>query len=157
MSRSGPAPQPTHLKVIRGNPGKRALPKNEPKPTPGIPDPPPGFSKAFEDEWRRTCADLADMGLLAKADRGAIVGYCESMAEFIEMYKLVEEEGRVIVSLKTMSRYMNPSVGIKNAAMDRVLKFAQQLGLTPSARTRIKTNEKPEQKDDLENFASKRA
>lgn len=28
----GPKPTPTALKVIRGNPGKRALPENEPTP-----------------------------------------------------------------------------------------------------------------------------
>ena len=35
----GPKPTPTALKIVRGNPGKRALPKDEPTPPAGEVDP----------------------------------------------------------------------------------------------------------------------
>ena len=37
MATRGRKPKPTHLKVLAGNPGKRPLPKNEPKPKPIAP------------------------------------------------------------------------------------------------------------------------
>jgi P27 family predicted phage terminase small subunit len=36
----GPAPTPTHLRILKGNPGKRPLNKAEPKPEKGPVDPP---------------------------------------------------------------------------------------------------------------------
>ena len=36
---AGRRPTPTKLKLIKGNPGKRALPKDEPTPDPVIPGP----------------------------------------------------------------------------------------------------------------------
>ena len=32
MGARGPAPEPTALKILAGNPGKRKLPENEPQP-----------------------------------------------------------------------------------------------------------------------------
>ena len=36
----GRKPTPTHLKLVKGNPGKRKLPINEPKPARDFPDVP---------------------------------------------------------------------------------------------------------------------
>jgi hypothetical protein len=36
-------PVPTHLKIIRGNPGKRKINKNEPKPVGDLKDAPAHF------------------------------------------------------------------------------------------------------------------
>ena len=42
----GRKPVPTRLKVIRGNPGKRALNKNEPQPAGELADPPDWMSES---------------------------------------------------------------------------------------------------------------
>ncbi len=42
---SGPPKTPTHLRLVKGNPSKRAINKNEPKPPSGVPPTPKYFDK----------------------------------------------------------------------------------------------------------------
>jgi hypothetical protein len=55
----GPRPQPTTLRLLRGNPGKRKLNRDEPQPEipPAVPDPPPHLLPLARDEWWRCGAD----------------------------------------------------------------------------------------------------
>ena len=47
----GRRPKPTHLKLITGNPGKRAINLREPKPVPKMPEPPTALSAEARQEW----------------------------------------------------------------------------------------------------------
>ena len=49
----GPKPQPTKLKILRGIPGKRRLPENEPILPPVLPEPPEFVQGAALQEWHR--------------------------------------------------------------------------------------------------------
>ena len=50
MGKRGPRPQPTQLRLVRGNPGKRAINKLEPKPDGGIPAKPAWLVDALKVE-----------------------------------------------------------------------------------------------------------
>jgi phage terminase small subunit len=63
---AGRRPEPTALKELAGNPGKRALNTNEPQPG-GIPKCPPHLDKIAKAEWKRIAAELTTLGLLAWA------------------------------------------------------------------------------------------
>jgi phage terminase small subunit len=65
----GRKPQPTKLKALEGNPGKRAMNDREPQPPAGVPDCPEFLQDEAREEWFRTAAVLKQMNLLTVADR----------------------------------------------------------------------------------------
>ena len=71
---AGRKPKPTSLKVLEGNPGKRQLNPNEPKPDASIPKCPAWLSKEAKREWKRLVPFLEQAGLLTQVDRAAFAG-----------------------------------------------------------------------------------
>ena len=70
---------PTHLKLLRGNPGKRPL---HPEPQPPVPPSPPeapsflvGYSM---DEWYRVAEELHRLKLLTVIDIHPLAAYCQA-------------------------------------------------------------------------------
>lgn len=138
-NRTGPPPKPTALKVLQGNPGKRALPKNEPKPTAKVPACPMWLHPVAKKEWRRIVPELKRLGLLTCVDGAALEAYCQSYARWVEAEQLMLERGTTV--FKTPSGYLQqlPQVSIaqKYAALCKA--FLTEFGLTPASRTRIQT------------------
>ena len=55
---SGPPKTPTHLRLVRGNPSKRAINKNEPEPPKGVPPTPKHFDKQGKYWFKRMAEEL---------------------------------------------------------------------------------------------------
>jgi P27 family predicted phage terminase small subunit len=91
----GRPPKPTVLRIIEGNPGKRPLPANEPRPRPGIPTCPQHLTREAKVECHRISKELQCMGRLTKADRAALAAYCVAWARWIEAEGHLETEGLV--------------------------------------------------------------
>ena len=143
----GRIPKPTEVKKLEGNPGKRALNQKEPKPESVIPRCPSHLPDAAKTEWRRITKELHALGLLSRIDRAALVAYCQAWADYIEADKEITEQGSVIISEKG-GMYQNPWVGIKNSALNRIVKISAEFGMTPSSRSRVKTD-KPDDEDEF--------
>lgn len=157
----GRKPTPTHLKVLRGNPGKRAINRNEPRPDSKAPGMPTWFSNEARAEWRRVVPELERLGLSAKVDRAALAAYCESWATFVAAEQLIHKHGLVIMRISEINATdidgnpieihvtpaKNPAVIIARDAAAAVRGFCAEFGLTPSARTRLQMPE-PEDADD---------
>lgn len=56
---SGPPKTPTHLRLVRGNPSKRAINKNEPEPPKGVPPTPKHFDKQGKYWFKRMAQQCA--------------------------------------------------------------------------------------------------
>ena len=65
----GRTPKPTRLKMLTGNPGKRALNGNEPRPEAAIPECPAELGPVARTEWDRLAGELAALRLLTNLDR----------------------------------------------------------------------------------------
>ncbi len=68
MGVRGPAPIPTAINHIRGNPGKRKKNHSEPKPTVQIPYCPAHLDEDARKEWDRLAPILVRMRILTEAD-----------------------------------------------------------------------------------------
>jgi P27 family predicted phage terminase small subunit len=132
----GRPPKPTALKVIEGNRGHRPLPANEPKPLEGIPSCPRHLSLAAKGEWRRISRELKHMGLLTRVDRAALACYCMAWARWVEAEGHLATEGAVQEG-RQKGLVKSPWVRIAEQAMEKILRFSAEFGLTPSARCRI--------------------
>lgn len=132
---------PITLRVLEGNPGKRPLPKNEPRPDPAAPSAPTWLHREAKREWRRVCKQLNALGLLTKLDRAAFAAYCQAYAEWYEAEKLLKEAGRVYVvtdddgNVKKM--LPRPEVALARDARKELMSWCSEFGFTPSARAGI--------------------
>ncbi len=127
--------KPTALKELAGNPGKRALPKDEPRPDIGLPEKPKGLTKIASDEWDRLAPQLDKIGLLTKIDRTAFIAYCECLSDYYAAQEHIKKYGRVQKVNGLFKK--NPSVQMKNDSLRLMRQYLIEFGLTPSARTRV--------------------
>lgn len=167
MSRRGPAPKPTRLKIAAGNPGKRPLNPREPKPATVDPPMPMWLSKRAQAEWRRIVPELLKLGLLTSIDLAALAAYCQAYAEFEIATRTIEEEGRIcrvplladkditelvtdpktgvqeskLVALKGQRigerLKTHPAVTQQRESLRLVKQFLAEFGLSPSSRSGV--------------------
>jgi len=78
MATRGRKPKPTALKALEGNPGRRALNENEPKPRGAVSACPDWLEDEAKAEWARMGEILARMGVLTEVDLTACAGYCQA-------------------------------------------------------------------------------
>ncbi len=153
----GRKPKPTHLKLVRGNPGKRPLNAREPKPAPALPQAPPELSADAKLEWDRIAGDLQRLSLLSAIDRGTLAAYCQAYGRWIAAERALRRMAErdqltdgLMIKTTNGNPVQNPLVGTANKSMSDMVRFAAEFGMTPSARSRIR-GEAPEA--DADGFA----
>lgn len=132
----GPPPKPTSLKLMDGNPGKRAINPDEPQPRAVTPRCPAWLLPEQKKFWRELAPMLAGMKVLTEADRNALATLCVAMADLKDAQEKIKQFGKII---KTPSGYaqVSPYVTMQNAAIKQIRAFLQEFGLTPAARSRV--------------------
>ncbi len=141
MAKRGPPPQPTRLRLLRGNPGKRRIDGREPQPKMEAPVCPQWLSAKAKRVWKDVVPLLKDMRIITRVDRDALTAYCQTYArwrsaeEFLdqhgEIYPVRDEKGNI----RRMKLY--PQVGIARTLLQILRCYQQEFGMTPSARTRV--------------------
>lgn len=148
----GPKKEPTALRLLKGNPGRRALPADEPKPPPALKTlkPPVWLPLQGKKEWKRLLPILCKTGVLTEVDVSALAGYCNAWATWIDAIQTLKREGRIQI---TRNGYAAPTpyVKIERDAQADMLKWSRELGITPSARTNVTATKEPET-DDLDDL-----
>lgn len=140
----GRKPKPTHLRILEGNPGHRAINDAEPVPVGDLTDPPDWFTESQRNNWFTALAH-APQGLLRKLDSSTLAVWaiaadlhqraCEAQARL---------DATTALPLLTKSpsgmAMQSPYVGIINRQAQIMLKAASELGFTPSSRSRVKSH-----------------
>ena len=146
---------PTVLKMVKGNPGKRPINKNEPQPEKGIPACPEHLKDHSKEAWDRLCVVLDDMGVLTMADASALEMLCGIYGRIRKLHKQIEKDGLVIDTVNVNGDRMmrgNPAVSQLEKAESLFKNYLTEFGLTPSSRTKIQVNKKSEDNDPLEKY-----
>lgn len=137
MGKRGPAPKPTVLRVLEGNPSHRPLNKREPKPRIATPTPPAGLDKAARAHWNLLIAELERIpSLLTAVDGGVLAMICQAHSEWEQADAIVQESG-LTINVKDGQVWPHPAVKIRDVAAKRYKALAAEYGLTPSSRSRI--------------------
>lgn len=128
--------KPSALKLIQGNPGKRRLNPNEPKPVTAVPTCPAHLSPTAKAEWKRLARQLEVLGIISQLDRAAFAAYCQSYGRWVEAERKLAETPTLI---KLPSGYIQPSLwlGIASKQLELMHKYMTDLGLSPSSRSRV--------------------
>jgi P27 family predicted phage terminase small subunit len=137
--RPGPAPKPTVIKRLAGNPGKRPLNDKEPQPERRMPRCPGHLNDIAKKEWRRISKHLYRSGLLTLIDRAALAAYCQAYGRWAMAEAIVNKKGE-IVKTTNGNIIQNPYLSVANRAMEQMLKIEVEFGMTPSSRSRIKVD-----------------
>ncbi len=137
----GRKPDPTRLKVVKGNPGGRPLSADEPEPPMVEADtlPPEWLSPEAREHWPEVAKHLRDAKILTVMDVTALSLYCEAFARWRAAQAEVAANGMIVYSAKSGFPVQSPYVSIANAAWAQMLKILVEFGMTPSSRTRVKT------------------
>jgi len=131
-------PIPTKLKELNGNPGKRPLNKNEPKPKEELLECPDWLKKdrlAF-NEWKRIVPELYLLRLLTKIDRAALELYCSQYSIYRQAMKVIQKDGLITTNIRQGDK-ANPAAAIAREAAKIIKTICVEFGLTPSSRSRI--------------------
>lgn len=143
-------PKPTALKVLQGNPGKRPLNLNEPRPDTSMPTCPAWLDATAKREWKRICPELSKLGLLTLLDRTALAGYCVAYSRWARAEQAIKD-GIVSQGFKKGKR---PEVQIAIDSLNQVKAFCAEFGMTPSARARMVVPGKTDDDDPIEKILS---
>lgn len=132
----GRKPKPTALKLVDGNPGKRRITGREPKPPTAQPTCPAHLSATAKTEWKRLAGVLNGVGLLTRIDRTVLAAYCQAYGRWVEAERKLAETPPL---LKTPAGYVqvSPWITISNRQVELMTRLMAELGLTPSARSRL--------------------
>jgi P27 family predicted phage terminase small subunit len=149
---SGPPPIPTHLKLLRGNPGKQKLNKNEPQPSiaVGVPAPPDFLSKYAKEEWRKVAPEAHALGLLTNLDVTLFGVFCEAVGRWRSVVEALRADAKADPEFRGLcyrddegNLKANPLVKASSDAARDVVRLAGEFGFTPASRSRIGVELKP--------------
>lgn len=136
MGKRGPVGAPTQLRLLRGDKPCRVNDR-EPVPRDLLPEPPADMSREAREIWDYTLRELVHMKTAAAADRDALVCYCEAVVGHRKASALLSKSTILVKGLHgTLVR--NPALQIQRDTANTIRGFAQEFGLTPSARAGIK-------------------
>lgn len=140
----GRKPKPVAIRVLEGNPGKRALPI-VPQPAPGRPETPDWLTQDALDMWNNHVGDLALLGIVTKLDGPAFSVLCTWVAAF----------------KRAVADYEASTGSDRQAAFRRMRDSARELhrwcsefGLTPVSRTRLAIRAPDDGPDEFAEFLS---
>jgi P27 family predicted phage terminase small subunit len=133
-------PKPTALKLIGGNAGKRALPKNEPDPL-YLNDltPPEHLSDAAKKVWDDLAPKLRRANVLTELDGQILELGCNA----IVMYRLATSsigENALTRSPETGNVSPNPWMIVQSMMFKQATAVLKEMGMTPTARSRVMVN-----------------
>lgn len=140
MGKRGPRPEPTTLKLMKGNPGKRSLNKDEPQPSGSLPAPPDHLSETALEAWECWAEQLDESGIATRLDATALEMLCSAYARYLDAAEKVSAHGAVWVEksdTKIPKFAYSPYWAVMNNEFKKVRAMLQEFGMTPSSRSGV--------------------
>jgi len=110
--------------------------------TPGMPECPVWIDGDAIQFWNKAGKYLADLRIVAPVDQMAFALLCETFADYLRYRDKVKLEGEIVMSPNGMP-CQNPFVALKNKSRQDLVKLVREFGMTPCARTGIKSSAAP--------------
>ena len=151
----GPRPQPTVVRLVRGNKNKRPVNDREPILPVLQLDPPDSLDDRHKAVWLDYAQLLSNMRVLTIADASALMRLTRLKVRVEDLEQDIDANG---YSYTTVDQQGNehqttrPEVRAWGDADRRFKQYLTEFGLTPSSRTRVKTNGPATQPDKADDF-----
>jgi P27 family predicted phage terminase small subunit len=144
----GRKPKPTHLRVISGNPGHRALNRLEPMPQGNLFDAPESLTENQRNLWNYAIAN-APAGLLKHLDRGALEVYVCAWDTHTYANQQLAKFG-MLLRAQSGELYQSPYYGMRKSSALVMIKQGSELGFSPASRPRIQLAPEEANPDDFD-------
>lgn len=135
MGRRGPATKPSVLKLVDGTQHSK-INLDEPVVRNEAPDCPADASPAVRVVWDETVDNLLFMRLARKADSRALRCFCEAVVNH-DKASAILAQSPILIKGAMGGLVRNPAFAIQRDSAHVIRQFAQEFGLTPSARSSI--------------------
>lgn len=124
--------------------GRKAEPVPVDDPIRKAPAPPKDMSPEAKAEWRRCVPVLVERRVLSKADLHAVERFCEASGDIKIARAAIAKDGAYVTNrLDELKRH--PAFATLREATAEARRWAAELGLTPSARSRAGSHEDDEE------------
>ena len=138
----GRKPKPYELRIAEGNTEHRTIPEDRVKTPDSLPVQPKWLDKYGKDEWNRLVGDMVSIGIISRLDSSTLAAYCQAWSRWRHLERKVKKEGYTLLNDKGESR-LNPACAEATRLLSLVKGYQSELGLSASARTRLRTNTPP--------------
>lgn len=130
--------KPTHLKLVEGNKGKRAINKSEPDPDYLNDLRPPSYLPEFAvSVWNDLAPKLRKAKLLTELDVESVVQLCISIAQYRHATQKLNLD---FIRYGEKGQSLNQLMVAQSMAFKQANAIMQQFGMTPAARSRVVVN-----------------
>jgi P27 family predicted phage terminase small subunit len=140
----GRKPNPTHLKLVNGNPGRRPIALDEFRPLAAIPDCPAHLAGEARAEWDRVSQLLLEHGMVSHADRGALAMLCSLWGRYVAAELMIEKAAQAAPAsaglfVKSPNDFpiQSPWLAVSNRSIEQYRSLCAEFGLTPASRVRV--------------------
>ena len=149
MPPRGRKPKASGAKRRAGNPGKRPLPEDSPQPATARPECPAWLAECELSRftWDWVCDQLEEMGVLTSADRIIVELITTEYVQYVRAEQAAREDGLCSRTAETRNDsgvvtgggnlVQSPYLSIVNQGRKRLHGLLAEVGLTPTARTRL--------------------
>lgn len=137
----GRKPKPRHLRVIEGNPGKRALPEDGVRLPSEYAAPPEFLDEVARAAWERLVPPLVERGLFTVLDHDSIAAYCEAFSRWRKHEQSLKDAGQETFETHGRQGRMirtRPELGIISEQIRLMTSIGSNYGFSPVARMRLK-------------------
>lgn len=146
---AGRRPKSAALKLVTGNPGKRPVSQDEPKPVPGTPEKPPFLRRWAGQEWDRLQALLEGELRLSKSDGPHLLGAAIAFEAALDFQSRAKQRGL------PHDEWRRFKTG-ERIQWDTYRKFLNDLCIGPGTRARAKVGGRGKETSKFEAFLSRR-
>ena len=161
MGRRGPKPEPTQLKILRGNPGRRHVSRAEPEPPSDGVVMPSHLGEVAAAKWNELLPLLQAVRVMTRADIEALARYCDTYEWWLATRAKLKKEGDTypILNDKGEIKYIaqRPEVSIANKLAVQLRQLESDFGLSPAARTSLKVEPDAKEESTLSKFLARRS
>ena len=141
MGERGCAPIPTEIKRRRGTlkPGRTSQPEPTPRKLKNF-SAPEWICEAAQQKYKILAWNLTDAGVLKITDTDILAMYCETYALVLELTETSRDTPRTITTPNGHEQSHPIHTQLRDA-QTHLIKLTRELGLSPSARTRVQASE----------------
>jgi P27 family predicted phage terminase small subunit len=136
MSRRGPQRTPTKTLERRGS-WLAKMRTGEPELSRKMPPCPDWLDADAHAEWERVVVELEAMGIVGATDYAVLTGYCQSWSQFKQASEMLAIDGSLHKPRTDGEVRRNPITFILKDSRESMLRFARELGLSPSSRAGV--------------------
>lgn len=146
--------EPTEIKVLRGNPGKRKIDSDEVKPRPLVGECPSWLNSYAKEVWNEYSPKLERLGLLTEADFLDFQNLCIQAGMLRKAYEDLERKKTLVMKAPSGYQQQRPEIGIINTCTKNITSLCSKFGMSPSDRAGLSSPEASKKRSKLSGLLS---